>query len=367
MMQRCVPQVRRSLWRFAAVAAISAILQGQLTAQGTGNGSLSQIQVGVVLDTATRMLFADEGRGLIRRFDTALAAERMGTVVDGLPTQFRLNVAVSPSSEDVVPGTPALLLVRATVTAIIEDSATKARVSSWSADVQGTGQTASQAWASLASTVRLREDFNRMLRTANDRIIRMYEAQCSQLIADAAARSSARDFDAAIYRLETVPIGAASCRARAQKAVLGAVAARDAYLCGTTLARARTRWLASRSRETAELVAELLEGIDGSAPCYADVDALLNDVARKIGEYDAAAQRAIEEQIAFERQQYADRLALVREVNQSRERIALAQAASGADGSKIALDVARDISLAYARSLSSGGRPPSVRVLVDPE
>ncbi len=354
-------------WLLAAAVSIVACAPVPLCAQRAGGGSLSQLQVGVALDTATRQLFADAGRGLTRRFETVLAAERMGTIVDGLPTQFRLNVAVTPSGEDAVPGTPVMLLVRGTVTAVIEDSATRTRVASWATDVQGTGQTVQQAWASLASSVRLRDDFSRMLRTANERMVSMYEAQCSRILADADALNAARDFDAAIYRLETVPTAAATCRTRAQNAVIATVAARETYLCGTTLARARTRWAASKSRETAALVATELEVIDGSATCFADVDELLSDIARRTGEYDASAQRAIEEQVAFERQQYSDRLALIREMNQSRERVALAQAASGSDASRLALDVAREISLAFARSLSNGVRGSAIRVHVDPQ
>jgi hypothetical protein len=347
--------------------AITLLLAARAAAQSTGRESLSQVQIGVVLDSASRALFADDGRGLARRFDVALAAERIGAIIDGLPTQFRLHVSVTPSTEDVVPGTPALLLVRGTVSAIVEDSATRARVASWTTELQGTGQTPAQAWTSLGASLRVDESLQRVLRSASERIVTLYDARCSQILATAASRSAARDFDAAIYLLETVPVAAASCSSRAQRASIDVVTARDSYLCSTVLARARARWAASKSRETAAQVAEQLEPIDGSAPCYGDVNALLTDVAGRIGEYDATAQRAIEEQIAFERQQYADRLAMLREVNQSRERVALAQAASGTDSSRLALDVAREISLAYARSIAVGGRSPAVRVQVDPD
>lgn len=337
----------------AALALLAAVLRPTPgAAQAAATPDLSRVQLGVLFDDASAARFPDGGNALARKFTVALAAEQMGAVVDGLPTQFRLHVMVTPLTEEVVPGAPPMVLAKATIDAIVEDSASRQRLASWSGEGRGTGRTPAQAWASLAGGFRPAGTFAQMLRQANDRIVASYESRCADMIAQTDKLIARKDFDAAIYLLETVPEAAAKCRRQANDVVVGIVGERTEYLCGAVLAGAKRRWAADKSREGAERIADQLEDIDGSAPCYGDVEALLGEVAKKIGEYDEKEEKRLEDAIAFEKKQYEDRVALTREAMGAAERVETAKANATAQGSKMALDVAKDVSLAYAKFLS---------------
>lgn len=178
-----------------------------------------------------------------------------------------------------------------------------------SALVKGMGRSQSDA---IVAAVRAQPDLSKQLSSYYDSvqrdITRYFEQACPAILQNATATARQGDHEAAIYALTQVPPEAELCWGEAQEVMMDLIDEMARQQCSTYLIRAKSQWSASKSRDSAQKVADALTRFYPGIQCDDDVDRLLTEVARTIAAYDRQAAARYQEQRAHALRMYNDQL-----------------------------------------------------------
>jgi hypothetical protein len=290
------------------------VVVGNVVAQVKSAADLARVQVGVGVTAETSRLLGSSTDAVVRAFEAALARVEMGSFAPGSQNRFMLAVDVQQLFEDVTPTAPPLVAVRARVSARFGDAATGRSFAEFSREVAVTGRTREQAYRTLGNRLRLDDDgWRNAAAEANTRIIRYFETQCEAVLGEAQTLMRGLAFEDALVALYTVPREAATCFARAQQQVGLAFDAMQEDACSRTFARARARWSANNSRESAREVADSIGEIPAGSVCFYDAEALLSDVIVVLADADSAVAQVERDEFALRKQVYQDAVDLARQ------------------------------------------------------
>jgi hypothetical protein len=289
-----------------------AISSTELRAQETPPAELDRIQLGVVLSPRTANAMGTESSALARAVESALSARGMGSALPELGTRFVAYVDMVPIQEEQAPG--GMVAVKEQLTITFGDVETGRSIGMYQTEKTAVGKNKAGALRNFSTSLRLAQnrEFTTALDEANTGIIRFFEAQCASLLREADALVKTREFEGAIYMMASVPREASNCHKQAMKFAADAYTAMLKHQCAAPFAQAKAKWAASKSRENAAVVAEMLGTIPADSPCFGEASTLVNDVARVIAQHDAAAAQAHRDKVAWQKKVYEDRLALTK-------------------------------------------------------
>lgn len=292
--------------------ALLALSLVATTASGQATG-LDRIQLGVLLSPATIEAMGSEASSLQRVFEVALADKGMGAALPGIRTRFVAYVDLVPLQEEMVSG--GMVGVRERLTVTFGDGVEGRAVASFQVDARAVGKSKETALRNLGSSLRLRSnaDWAGSVDAANSGIIKYFERSCDGLMREVDAKVKQKEFDEAIFMVTSVPREAPACHQRAMKVAGEAYTAKLKALCVGPYAEARAKWAASKSRQSAESVAEIIGRISADSPCFPEAATLMTGVSNVIAGYDAQAAQEHRDRIVFAKKQYEDGLSLTRE------------------------------------------------------
>jgi hypothetical protein len=310
-------------------------------AQTTAPTELDRIQMGVVLSPGTAKAMGSQSTVLARAVESALSSLGMGAALPTLGTRFVAYVDLVPIEEQMTPN--GMVAVKEQLSITFGDRESGRAIGLFQAEKTAVGNSKETALRNFSTSLRLAQsaEFKDAAKSASDGIIRFFEAQCASLLREAEAQVKQRNFEQAIFMTTSVPREAANCHVKSTEFAGQAYLAMLKHQCSAPFAQAKAKWAASKSRENAAAVAEVLGEIPADSPCFAESSGLVEEVARVIAQHDARAAQAQRDRLAWQKKVYEDRLALTKQQMQDEVNVATQTIAA-----------ARDVGVERARAIA---------------
>ncbi len=245
-----------------------------------------------------------------------------------------LTASVSETDRQVISGSRPLITTRMDVYLVLSNVISGEKFGASSIAVSGAGRNDAQAFRkALAGINTANPDLSKFLTSARRKVFDYYEAHIPAIIQQSNVLANRGEYEKALFMLSTVP----PCCKGYDSVGDAMLAVWQTYLdqdCAEKLAKATAVWRASQTDEAALMAASYLAAIDRKSACVEGADALLNEIAGKVGENIARVIAREDEDRAFEKEQV--RAA----IDMQREELAI---------KRDKVDAIRQLALAYAQ------------------
>ncbi len=201
--------------------------------------------------------------------------------------RFIITVNFVVLSKDITPTVPPMQAFTFNINYYIGDGIDGTMFSSYSGTVKGVGENETKAYISAIKNISVNDPgFQPFLEKGKNRIIQYYNSKCDFIIKEAQTLASQNQFEAAIYKLTSVPDVCKDCFNKAMDAVAPIYKKKIDRDCQKLLTAANTIWAANQTVNAANEVAELLYKIEPGSACYSEIKPLVNKISARIFEVD---------------------------------------------------------------------------------
>ena len=201
--------------------------------------------------------------------------------------RFIITANADILSEDVVVTTKEMYQYQLEVHFIIGDGIDGIKFATASQTVQGLGETKAAAYLQAIRKIKPSDPaFQNMVNEAKTKIIEYYNSKCDFIISEAKTLADKQDYDAAIYKLMSVPDVCKDCYDKCMAAVAPIYQSKIDDEGARLLAEARAIWAAGQNAEKGEEAGAILAKINPSSKSYAEAIAVSNEIAKRIKEID---------------------------------------------------------------------------------
>lgn len=196
--------------------------------------------------------------------------------------QFILTVFAVPQDKNVLPGPPMQIVETMDMTFYIADIANQLVFSSTAQTVKGVGQGEARAYMDAIKQINLRSDnMKQFVTEGRNKIIEYYDHEADRIIQEAHALAVAYQYEAAIYKLLTIPSQCKAGERALKEAVLVFQEMRN-HQCNELLGNARVAWAAEQNAIGANKAGEFLAQIYPEMDCYDEAMNLYTEIKGKV-------------------------------------------------------------------------------------
>ena len=257
-------------------------------------GSQAQNDLGNADDAARIAItaYVDSDLGFNREVSKQLL-NKMNTVLtkQGLAgsknQRFIITANADILSEDIVVTTKEMYQYQLEVHFIIGDGIDGIKFATVSQTVQGLGETKAAAYLQAIRKIKPSDPtFQNMVNEAKVKIIEYYNSKCDIIMSEAKTLAQKQEYDAAIYKLMSVPDVCKDCYDKCMAAVAPIYQSKIDEEGARFLAAARAVWASGQNAEKGEKPRTILAKINPASKSYADATVLSNEIAKRIKEID---------------------------------------------------------------------------------
>lgn len=201
----------------------------------------------------------------------------------------RFIITANPDvlSEDVVVTTQEMYQYQLEVHFIIGDGIEGTKFAMASQTVKGLGETKADAYLQAIRKIKPSDPvFQVMVNEAKTKIIEYYNSKCDFILSAAKTLADKQEYDAAIYKLMSVPDVCKECYDKCMASVAPIYQSKIDEEGARLLAEARAIWAAGQSAETGEQAGAILSQINPSSKSYTAATLLSDEIAKRIKEID---------------------------------------------------------------------------------
>lgn len=215
--------------------------------------------------------------------------------------RFVLTSKAQIITKDVIPGPPAKVSMNIDFTFMIGDAVENKVFETYTVSAVGVGINENKAMIAAIKNVKPKNpEMIAFLKKAKEEIIEYYQLRCSQIKKEAEQDAAKHDYDKAIYALMQIP-DICDCAEDCTDLAVRYNTERINYNASSLLNKAKAKWAESPNADGAAKAADILYKIPGGTTSQKEVDALLNEINRKL---QADEKKAWE----FKMQQYRDQV-----------------------------------------------------------
>ncbi|MBQ8494095.1 MAG: hypothetical protein IJ464_07480 [Alistipes sp.] len=211
--------------------------------------------------------------------------------------QFFITCSVNLTDKEVITGAPTRIVQHADLTFYIADAGTQRVYETCAMSVRGVGENENKAFASAFKNVKpTSQEFKGFVERASKKIVDYYESQIDNFIKQAQSLAKMGEYESALYILSAVPD---VCEGF-DKVNDAAIEVYQKMIDGESLKnlqKAKTVWAAGHSYEAAEEAGGYLAEVSPYASCYAEAEALAEEIKEFVIEERAYDREQAEEQI----------------------------------------------------------------------
>ncbi|MGN0186187.1 MAG: hypothetical protein ACI392_00355 [Paludibacteraceae bacterium] len=201
--------------------------------------------------------------------------------------RFIITANADVISEDIVVTTKEMYQYQLEVHFIIGDGIEGTKFAMTSQIVKGLGETKADAYLQAIHKVKPSDPtFQKMVNEAKAKIIEYYNSKCDFIMSEAKTLAQKQEYDAAIYKLMSVPDVCKDCYDKCMTAVVPIYQSKIDEEGARLLAEARAIWATGQNAEKGEEAAIVLAKINPSSKSYAEAMGLSNEIAKRIKELD---------------------------------------------------------------------------------
>lgn len=201
--------------------------------------------------------------------------------------RFIITANVDINSEDIVVTTTEMYQYELTVNFIIGDGFEGTKFAMVSQEVKGLGETKADAYLAAIKKIKTTDPaFQTFIEDAKVKIIEYYNSKCDFIISEAQALAKQKEYDAAIFKLTSVPDVCKDCYNKCMTTVQSIYQEKIDGEGAKLLAEAKAVWAAGLDVPAAEAAAEILSQIDPSSKAYAGAGVLTAEISKRVKELD---------------------------------------------------------------------------------
>ena len=291
-----------------------------------------------------------DAKSLLETKLTQVAASK-GMGGNSVNPRFIITAAVNILSKDIVSGPPMMIAQNLSITVYIADGIEEKVYSSTTIELKGVGTNENKAFITAFKRINPRHpELENFLHEGKEKIIAFYESQCDFILKEADGLMSQEKYEEAIYNLSLVPEVCKECYLKCYEKSAEVYQKQIDTQCFSILTKAKGMWSSKATSDNALLIAEVLSEINPNASCATDVNALIQEIGRKLRADEKA-------RWDFKMKQYKDKLNLEKERmrvaeeksirdDQMRER----QSSRNFEVNKLRVDAYREVATEYAKN-----------------
>ncbi len=201
--------------------------------------------------------------------------------------RFIITANADVLSEDIVVTTKEMYQYELEVHFVIGDGIEGTKFASASQTVKGLGETKADAYLQAIRKIKPTDPaFQQFVADAKTKIIEYYNSKCDFIISEAQAFAKKQEYDAAIYKLMSVPDVCKECYDKCMAVVEPIYQAKIDVDGARLLAEAKSVWAAGQDVAAGENAGAILAQINPSSKSYSEAAKLSNDIANRIKELD---------------------------------------------------------------------------------
>lgn len=206
---------------------------------------------------------------------------------DSPNSRFIMSANVVVLTKNITPTAPPMQAFTLEITFYIGDGFEGKSFSNYSTTIIGVGENETKAYISALRNIKTNDpNYQAFIDKAKAGILAYYETNCDFIIKEATSLAKTREYDAAIYKLTSIPTVCTSCWDKAMNAVAPIFQDKINFECGVKLNKAMNIWNAGQSWDAANQAGNILSSIDPQATCYAEVKSLADKISKRIYEVD---------------------------------------------------------------------------------
>ncbi len=208
----------------------------------------------------------------------------------GIDSRFILTANVVVLTKDITPTAPPMQAYTLEITFYIGDGVEGIKYSSYSVTLKGVGETDTKAYISALKNIKTNDpQYQNFINEGKNKIIAYYNNKCDLFLKDAQSLESQNEFDAAIYKLVSVPNVCKQCYDKCMDKCSAIFIKKMDKECVTNIAKSKTLML----QDSFDAATILLSNILPDSKCYPeskDINKQINDhkCAVSIGEAKGA-------------------------------------------------------------------------------
>jgi hypothetical protein len=218
---------------------------------------------------------------LENKLSQIVTANGMG--VSSNSARFIITANIVVLSKNIMPTAPPMQAYSLGVNLYIGDGMEGIMFATHSVTLKGVGENETKAYMAALKTLKVNDpQYQVFIDKAKAKIVDYYNRKCDFIIKDAKALASQSQYEAALFKLSTIPEACKVCYDKSAPIARTIYKQQIDYDCKVKLAQAKSSWSASQNEYGATAAGEYLIEIDPKASCYGEAQVFTNKIASKI-------------------------------------------------------------------------------------
>jgi hypothetical protein len=214
-------------------------------------------------------------------------ATRNGLGANSFNPRFIIVPNITVLSKDITSTAPPMVAMNIEVTFYVGDGVDGKLFSSASLELKGVGTNETKAYISAIKQIKpTNARLKRMIKEGKTKIIEYYNSHCDFILKKAQTLADAKQYDAAIYTLVTVPEVCKDCYMKSLDMVGPLYQKAIDYKCEILLSEAKNVWSAGLDVDAAKKAAQYLSEIDPNSKCFEAAKELTKEMKSRVKELD---------------------------------------------------------------------------------
>ncbi|PCH75833.1 MAG: hypothetical protein COB98_07990 [Flavobacteriaceae bacterium] len=214
-------------------------------------------------------------------------ASKNGVGGDNANTRFIITSNITLLSKDITPTAPPMTALEMEVSFFIGDGREGTLFSTTSIIVKGVGTNETRAYISALKRIKPgSQSIKSFIQEGKSKIISYYNSRCDFIIKEATSLVNQNKFEAAIYKLTSVPQVCKDCYIKCLDEVGPIYQMYIDRECKKLLAKASHTWNSGYSISSAKSASTTLSYVDPSSACFQDALVLSGQIGDRMKELD---------------------------------------------------------------------------------
>lgn len=247
----------------------------------TANSEASQIEITSYVPDQVEGLTDIARNNLENKLSQIITASGIG--ISSGNSRFIITANVVVLTKDITPTAPPMQAYTLGLNLYIGDGMEGIKFSSCSITLKGVGENETKAYMSALKNLKVEDPkYQDFIAKAKVKIMDYYNRKCDFIIKDAKALASQEQFDAALFKLSTIPDACKSCYDKSlpvAKVIYKQFIDND---CKIKLAAAKNIWNTSQDESGAYAAGEYLTEISPNSGCYSEAKSFTDKIGAKI-------------------------------------------------------------------------------------
>jgi hypothetical protein len=244
------------------------------------NGA-SQIELSTYIPEQVEGLTDIARNNLDNKLTQIVSANGMG--VSSEASRFIITANIVVLTKDITPTAPPMQAFTLGVNLYIGDGMEGIKFATHSITLKGVGENETKAYMAALRNLKTNDtQYQVFIEKAKTKIIAYYNSKCDMIIKEAKTLALQSQFDAALYKLSTIPEVCKVCYDKSAPIIASIYKQQIDKDCKIKLAEATNSWNASQDDTGAYEAGESLGQIDPNASCFKEAQGLSNKIAARI-------------------------------------------------------------------------------------